>query len=118
MVFCCFFLVIKYLTPDLPRTSQFYTYRLRSLMFNVNKKVQLDATVCRHFIYCKVTLHVSGVTAPIIRSTKNCNRYLWYRSYCKIKNKHIAKHYYLQLTNITIYSYQTLLSTVNKQTQC
>ena len=32
------------------------------------------------FIYCKVTLHVSGVTAPIIRSTKNCNRYLWYRS--------------------------------------
>ena len=25
------------------------------------------------FIYCKVTVHVSGVTAPIIRSTKNCN---------------------------------------------
>jgi len=24
------------------------------------------------FVYCKVTLHVSGVTAPIIRSTKNC----------------------------------------------
>jgi len=23
------------------------------------------------FIYCRVTLHVSGVTAPIIRSTKN-----------------------------------------------
>jgi len=32
------------------------------------------------FINCKVTLNVSGVTAPIIRSTKNCNRYLWYRS--------------------------------------
>ena len=30
------------------------------------------------FIYCKVTLHVSGVTAPIIRSTKNCNRNLRY----------------------------------------
>jgi len=30
------------------------------------------------FIYCKVTVHVSGVTAPIIRSTKNCNRSLWY----------------------------------------
>jgi len=28
------------------------------------------------FIYCKVTLRVSGVTAPIIRSTKNCNRSL------------------------------------------
>ena len=26
------------------------------------------------FIYCKATVHVSGVTAPIIRSTKNCNR--------------------------------------------
>jgi len=33
------------------------------------------------FIYCKVTLHVSGVTAPIIRSTKNCNRSPRYRSY-------------------------------------
>jgi len=33
------------------------------------------------FIYCKVTLHVSGVTEPIIRSTKNSNRSLryWYR---------------------------------------
>jgi len=33
------------------------------------------------FIYCKVTRHVSGVTAPIIRSIKNCNRSLRYRSY-------------------------------------
>jgi len=33
------------------------------------------------FIYCKVTQHVLGVTAPIIRSTKNCNRSLRYRSY-------------------------------------
>ena len=31
-------------------------------------------------IYCKVTLHVSGVTAPVIKSTKNCNRNLRYRS--------------------------------------
>jgi len=32
------------------------------------------------FIHCKVTLHVSGVTGPIIRSAKNCNRKLryWY----------------------------------------
>ena len=48
-------------------------------IFNVNK----NPTRCNSmqiFIYCKVTLHVSGVTAPIIRSTKNCNRNLRYRS--------------------------------------
>ena len=33
------------------------------------------------FIYCKITLHVSGVTAPIIRSIKNCIRSPRYRSY-------------------------------------
>jgi len=33
------------------------------------------------FIYCKITLHVSGVTTPIIRSIKNCNRSLRYGSY-------------------------------------
>ena len=33
------------------------------------------------FIYCRVTLHVSGVTAPTIRSTKNCICYLWYKSW-------------------------------------
>jgi len=46
---------------------------------NVNK----NPTTCNSmqiFIYCKVTLHVSGVTAPNIRSTKNCNRSLRYRS--------------------------------------
>ena len=35
--------------------------------------------------HCKVTLHVSGVTAPIIRSTKHYNRSLRYRSYCEIQ---------------------------------
>ena len=33
------------------------------------------------FIHCKTTLHVSGVTAPIIRIIKNCTRSLRYRSY-------------------------------------
>jgi len=50
----------------------------RASQFNVNK----NPTRCNSmqmFIYCKVTLHVSGVTAPIIRSTKNCNRNLPYR---------------------------------------
>jgi len=40
------------------------------LAFNVNK----NPTRCNSmqiFIYCRVTLHVSGVTAPIIRITKN-----------------------------------------------
>jgi len=33
------------------------------------------------FIHCKTTLHVSGVTAPIIGSIKNCTCSLRYRSY-------------------------------------
>jgi len=56
----------------------------RASYFNVNK----NPTRCNSmqiFIYCKATLHVSGVTAPIIRSTKNCNRSLRYRSYCKMQ---------------------------------
>ena len=36
------------------------------------------------FIHCKTTPHVSGVTAPIIRGIKNCNRSLRYRSYSKM----------------------------------
>ena len=51
----------------------------RASQFNFNK----NPTRCNSmqiFIHCKVTLHVSGVTAPIIRSTKNCNRNLRYRS--------------------------------------
>jgi len=35
-----------------------------------------------NLFYRKITLHVSGVTAPIIMSAKNCNRSLRYRSYC------------------------------------
>jgi len=33
------------------------------------------------FIHCRITLHVSGVTAPIIRRTKNYIWYLWYKSW-------------------------------------
>jgi len=48
-------------------------------------KIEPRCNSMQLFIYCKVTLHVLGVTAPIIRSTKNCNRNLRYRSYCKIQ---------------------------------
>ena len=39
-----------------------------------------SSTMQSNLFYCKITLHVSGVTAPIIRNTKNCNRCLRYRS--------------------------------------
>ena len=29
-------------------------------------------TMQSNLFYCKITLHVSGVTSPIIRSAKNC----------------------------------------------
>ena len=47
---------------------------------NVNKKSNRCNSM-QIFIHCKTTLHVSGVTAPIIRSIKNCTRSLRYRSY-------------------------------------
>jgi len=31
-------------------------------------------TMQSNLFYCRITLHVSGVTAPIIRSATNCNR--------------------------------------------
>jgi len=37
-------------------------------------------TMQSNLFYCKIALHVSGVTAPIIRSAKNYNRSLRYRS--------------------------------------
>ena len=50
-------------------------------MFVRGNNVNKNPTRCNSmqvFIYCKFTLHVSGVTAPIIRSTKKCNRSLRY----------------------------------------
>jgi len=48
--------------------SFFFNSWFRASQFNVNK----NPTRCNSmqiFIHCKVTLHVSGVTAPIIRRT-------------------------------------------------
>ena len=50
---------------------------LTTFNFNKNPTRCNSMQIC---IYCEVTLHVSGVTAPIIRSTKNCNRSLRYGS--------------------------------------
>jgi len=72
---CCMFRLTK-----APRVAAAHTFvSTHALVYNtVNKRPNLMQQ--NAFIYCKVTLHVSGITAPIIRSSKNCNRYLWYRS--------------------------------------
>ena len=58
-----------------------------SVMRNLNRiRIQCEQKSNRSnsmqiFIYCKTTLHVSGVTAPIIRRIINCTRSLRYRAY-------------------------------------
>jgi len=54
-------------------------------VFTLNKSPTRFNSMQSDLFHCKVTLHVSGVTASIIRSTKNCNRSLRYRSYCEIR---------------------------------
>ena len=49
-------------------------------MHYINKNPTRCNSMQSDLFYCKITLHVSGVTAPIIRSTKNCNRSLRYKS--------------------------------------
>jgi hypothetical protein len=55
---------------SIPNTCTIY-HSSRTLTVAVNKKIQLWCNSTQTFIHCKVTLHVSGITAPIIRSTKN-----------------------------------------------
>jgi len=58
-------------------------YLCSRFLWNVNK----NPTRCNSmqiFIYCKVTLHVLGVPAPIIRSTKNCNCNLRYSYFAPV----------------------------------
>ena len=57
---------------------------LVSVSMDITVKMNKNPTRCNSmqiFIYCKITLHTSGVTTPIIRSAKDCNRSLRYRSY-------------------------------------
>ena len=58
--------------PTRCNTNQSMYYSASSL-YIVNKN-PTRCYIMQIFIYCKVTLHVSGVTATIIRSTKNCWR--------------------------------------------
>ena len=44
-------------------------------------KHQLDATLCRFFFFCRVTLHVSGVKRPSSGVLKNWHGGPWYRCY-------------------------------------
>jgi len=60
-----------------------HTFLINLFLLNYTPHVNKNPTRCNSmqiFIHCKVTLHVSVVTVPIIRSTKNCNRNLRYRS--------------------------------------
>ena len=43
-------------------------------------KIQQDATVCRYLFTASLLYMFRASIVPIIRSTKNCNRSLWYRS--------------------------------------
>ena len=57
-------------------TICFFKNRLLFMYRKVLRDVNKNPTRCNSmqiFIYCKVTLHVSGVTAPIIRSAKTGN---------------------------------------------
>ena len=47
-------------------------------LFILNKSPTRCNSLQSDLFHCKVTLHVSDVTAPIIRSIENCNRSLRY----------------------------------------
>jgi len=52
-----------------------------AIEYTVLIKIRLDATVRNLIYFTAKSLYMFQVcTAPIIRSTKNCNRSLWYRS--------------------------------------
>jgi len=70
------------LHKDTPVHIFYIYYRFLHQLLNItsNKNPTRCNSMQSDLFYCKITLHVSGVTAPIIRSTKNCNRSLRYRS--------------------------------------
>jgi len=88
-IFCVWVCTISYPTykmcPTVPYFSTLchkrHDYRKKNTL---NIECEQKSNRCNSmqiFIYCKTTLHVSGVTASIIRSIKNCTRSLRYKSY-------------------------------------
>jgi len=57
----------------------------RFSLFILNKSRTIRNSMQSDLFHCVVTLHVSGFTAPIIKSTKNRKRSLRYRSYGEIQ---------------------------------
>jgi len=47
----------------------FYSKTTQMHQFTLNKSPTRCNSIQSHLFHCKVTVHVSGVTAPIIRST-------------------------------------------------
>ena len=68
----------------IPHSSRFHHkilyswFRASRLCIN---KIQQDATVYRYIFTASLLCMFRTSIAPIIRSTKNCNCSLWYRSY-------------------------------------
>ena len=65
------------------------------------------------FIHCKTTLHVSGVTAPIIRSIKNRTRSLRYRSYYLYRRLRVQFLILLMMGAVTPLTCRVVLQWIN-----
>ena len=73
-------------------------------------------TMKSNLFYCRITRHVSGVTAPIIRSAKNCNRsHLYLLSKEFVTNKFLRYLIPQNFVDVLMYHYP-LLSEVNNLT--
>jgi len=55
-------------------------FYIQYTLITLNKSPTRRNSMLSDLFHHKATLHVSGVTAPTIWSTKNCNRSLRYRS--------------------------------------
>jgi len=80
--FCCSFKFPPRIVSCLVTCTTTAT-RKHNVVFTLNKSPNRINRLQSDLFHCKIALHVSRVTAPIIRSTKNCNRS--YRSYSEIQ---------------------------------